>query len=355
MAPLPSSTQPVNSQSAGSVVPSGTAYFPVKDAVETQQYCFLLLPEFTLLAFTSAVEPLRIANQLSQKALYQWQVFSEDGKPVCSSSGIEVNVTGELTGAQKGQTLVICSGIKGYDAASAKTLSAMREHNRFGGNLGGICTGAITLARAGLLGCKKFTLHWENQPAFVEAYPDLEVSSRIFEIDGNIFTCGGGAAAIDLMLRIIARDYGEDFSAMVADMCLHGVRRFDRTEQRSSLASAINTRNPRIIQIVKRMHENIEYPLNLDELASSVGYSRRQIERQFKKSLGLTPWIYYRNIRVDHGRGILAESDMSISEVALACGFTSAAHFTRSYKARFGETPSKLHDQESTKSNNRNT
>ncbi|MCP5087114.1 MAG: GlxA family transcriptional regulator [Rhodobacteraceae bacterium] len=345
MTEKPSIQRTLDKQNGGSVVPSGAAYFPIVEAVSTRRYCFLLLPEFTLLAFTSAVEPLRIANQLSQKALYQWQVFSEDGNPVCSSSGIEVNVTGTLTGVTKDQTLVICSGIKGYDAASAKTLSAMREHNRFGGSLGGICTGAITLARAGLLENKKFTLHWENQPAFVEAYPNLEFSKRIFEIDGNIFTCGGGAAAIDLMLRIIARDYGDDFSAMVADMCLHGVRRFERTEQRSSLASAINTRNPKIIQIVKLMLENIENPLDLDDLAGSVGYSRRQIERQFKKALGQTPWIYYRNIRVDHGRGILAETDMSISEVAVACGFTSAAHFTRSYKARFGETPSQLHEQ----------
>ncbi len=332
-------------QNDDSVVPSGAAFFPVKGPVKTQLYCFLLLPDFTLLAFTSAVEPLRIANQLSQKPLYQWQVHSEDGSPVSSSSGIEINITGSLSQPPKNQTLVVCSGIKGYGVAAAKTLSILREHNRFGGKLGGICTGAITLARAGLLDRKRFTLHWENQPAFVESFPGLDVSTRIFEIDGDTFTCGGGAAATDLMLRIIALDHGEDFSALVADMCLHGVRRFGQTEQRSAIATAINTRNPRIIQIVKQMYENIEIPLDLGDMSTSVNYSRRQVERQFKKSLGITPWEFYRNIRLDHGWKILAETDMAISEVAIACGFTSATHFTRSFKARFGETPSRLHNK----------
>jgi AraC family transcriptional regulator, carnitine catabolism transcriptional activator len=321
-------------------VPTGAFYFPVETGEQTRTFAFLLLPEFTLLAFSSAVEPLRIANQLAQKPLYRWVILSEDGFPVRSSSGVEVGVDVPLAELDSDLHLLVCSGNDGRSAASDKTLSALRIHTRMGGKAGGICTGAVTLARAGLLRDRRFTLHWENQPAFEEFFPRLSPSRRRFEVDGSLYTCGGGAAATDMMLWAIAQDLGDDFAIAVSDMCLRGIGLETRPEQRSSIATAIATRDPRIVQIVREMHEILDDPLTFEQLAQNSGCSRRQMERSFQKVLSLTPSEFYRNIRLDRAHSIFGQTDLAVSEVAVACGFNTLGVFSKHYRARFGVSPS---------------
>jgi transcriptional regulator GlxA family with amidase domain len=322
-----------------SIVPRGAFFFPVESFQETRRFAFLLVPEFTLLAFSSTVDPLRIANQLAQKPLYLWEILSEDGLPVRSSSGIDVGVDGRLSDLARTTQLFVCSGNCAGDAASENVLGKLRRHQRMGGKVGGICTGAFTLAQAGLIGDRAFTLHWENQPGFTEIFPDLSPSDRRFETEGGLLTCGGGAAATEMMLWVIARDFGQDFAIAVSDMCLRASAIEPRPQQRSSLARAISTRNPRLLQVVRDMHENIEDPLSLDQLAQNTGYSRRQIERQFRKLLGETPSIVYRNIRLDRARQLFSETEMTVTEVAIACGFSTGSGFGKHYKSRFGASP----------------
>lgn len=226
------------------------------------------------------------------------------------------------------------------DAASAHVLSRLRHHVRFGGTVGGICTGATTLARAGLLKDRTFTLHWENQPAFIETFPDLSPTSRRFEIDGGLWTCGGGVASTEMMLSVIGQDYGQDFAVAVSDMCLNKGDIAPSVAQRSSLARALSTRNPNLIKVVQEMHDNIEEPLSLDELIASTNVSRRQVERHFPQLLNDSPINWYRNIRLDRGRKLIVETDMSTAQIAIACGFNSVNAFSRHYKKRFGTSPS---------------
>lgn len=321
------------------LVPSGAFSYPVKDPQETRWFGFLLLPQFTLLAFSAALDPLRIANQLSQKPLYGWLAISDDGRAVSSSSGIDIDVHGSLDDLNPDTYLFVCSGNNSIQAASDDVLGGIRRHARFGGKLGGICTGAATLARAGFLRDKTFTLHWENQPGFVEAFSDLEPTPQRFERDGSLLTCGGGVAATEMMISIIAEDYGEDFAIAVSDMCLNGPDVATRSEQRSSIAKAISSRNPRILAVLRAMYDNIEDPLTLDELATSAGISRRQIERQFRQLLNEAPAQTYRNIRLERARTLLTETNLSVMEVTMASGFNSNNVFSRHYKERYGETP----------------
>ena len=333
------STDPEQNASKN-IIPTGAFHFPVTTFKQTRNLGFLLLPEFTLLAFSAAVDPLRIANQIAQKPLYRWTIFSEDGGPVASSSGVDVSAHCSINDLPKNLQLLTCAGNNGMDAASAHVLSRLRHHVRFGGTVGGICTGATTLARAGLLKDRTFTLHWENQPAFIETFPDLSPTSRRFEIDGGLWTCGGGVATTEMMLSVIGQDYGQDFAVAVSDMCLNKGDIAPSVAQRSSLARALSTRNPNLIKVVQEMHDNIEEPLSLDELIARTNVSRRQVERHFRQLLNDSPMNWYRNIRLDRGRTLIVETDMSLAQIAIACGFNSVNVFSRHYKKRFGTSPS---------------
>jgi len=322
------------------LVPTGAFSYPVKNASETRWFGFLLLPEFTLLAFSAALDPLRIANQLAQKPLYGWLVFSQDGQAVSSSSGIDIGVHASLNDLKPDTYLFACSGNNGTNVASKEVLDQIRRHARFGGKVGGVCTGAATLARAGLLERKNFTLHWENQPAFSEVFPELAPTPQRFERDGDLLTCGGGAAATEMMVSIIAQDYGEDFAIAVSDMCLNGPEFNIRNAQRSSIAVAINSRNPSVLKVLRAMYDNIETPLSLDQLAQQAQISRRQIERLFKQFLAEAPAQTYRNIRLERARALMMETNLSVIEVATATGFNSKDVFARSYKERYRQSPS---------------
>ncbi|PQV57904.1 transcriptional regulator GlxA family with amidase domain [Defluviimonas denitrificans] len=325
------------------LVPVGAVHFPVCELKQTRSFAFLLLRDFTLLAFSSAIEPFRIANQLSQKPLYRWTVVSEDGRPARSSSGVEVAAVRDLRSVERDTTLLVCAGNLMTGHPAKPTLAFLHHHYRTGGSVGGICAGAVALARAGLLGRHAFTLHWECHPGFFELFPRLEPTKRRFEIDGRVMTCGGGAAAADMAISIIRQDYGDDFAAIVADMCLLRDDAGANLSQRSSIGTALHTRNPALIEIVKIMIDNIEYPLTMAELAQRVGYTARHIERQFQRCIGQTPMGYYLGLRLDHARSLIAETDMTLFEVAAATGFNTKSHFSKVFLRRFGSPPSKVH------------
>ena len=227
-------------------------------------------------------------------------------------------------------------------AAAPAIVNAVTRHHRFGGTVGGICTGAVALAKAGLVDGKRFTLHWENQPGFVETFPNLAPTSNRFETDGRLLTCGGGAASTDMMLSIISADHGADFAAIVSDMCLRTVLPGVEPEQRSSIAALMSSRNPVLIATVNLMNRTIDNPLPLEELAAAAGYSRRQMERLFRSATGSTPGNFYRGLRLDHGRNLLATTDLTLLEIATACGFETVSHFSKSFRARFGTAPTRL-------------
>lgn len=324
------------------LVPIGAAYCPVSDPGPTRRYAFILVPGFTLLAFASAVEPLRIANQLSQQPLYRWQVLSETGDPVASSSGIPVGASGRLDDLEKDARLFVCAGNPAMAAAAPAVVGAVQRHHRFGGHVGGICTGAVALAKAGLVAGRRFTLHWENQPGFVETFPDHVPTINRFEVDGRLMTCGGGAASTDMMLSIIAADHGQDFAAMVSEMCLRTVMLGVEPEQRSSVAALMASRNPVLAATITLMNRHIEDPLTMDSIAAATGCSRRQMERLFRDATGQSPGAFYRNLRLDRGRNLLSTTNMTLQEIATACGFESVSHFSRRFRERFGAPPSKL-------------
>lgn len=321
-------------------VSKGAAHFDLGADGPPRDFYFMMLPKMTMLAFSAAVEPLRIANQLTGKCLYRWFLLSEDGKPVRCSNGVSIVVDGELMETRRGDTVFVCSGVDGYLAASQKTISWIRDQARHGRTVGGVCTGAFTLARAGLLEGKRFTLHWENQPAFEEIFPNLPITSQLFCRDGGIITCGGGEAGVDLLVSLIEEHHGAGLATRVAEMCLHGQPRGESNNQRMSIAAEIGLRHPVLVSILNDMRTRFSGELDMETLAATHGLSRRQMERLFQHRLGTSPAKKLRDIRVEHAHSLMAETNMSLMEITVACGFQSPVAFRKAYRQRFGAVPS---------------
>ena len=162
-------------------IPKGAASLQITADGPAREFYFLLLPKLTMLAFSSAIEPLRIANQLAQKQLYTWYAITPDGQGATCSNGVTIQSDGAMGQISKEASVFVCSGIDPIRAASKEVLGWIRQKDRQGTQLGGICTGAFALAQAGVIRDRRFTLHWENQPAFVETFPDLVPTENLYD------------------------------------------------------------------------------------------------------------------------------------------------------------------------------
>lgn len=326
---------------ARAVIPRGVAHFRLPGPIKIREFAFLALPRFTLLAFSSTIEPLRIANQLTQLPLYRWSLVSLNGAPVESSAGVRIEVDQGLVALNRETTVVVCSGTDAAQAADRQVLAWLRTHARQGGAVGAICTGAYTLARAGLLGEDAPTVHWEDSPAFRELF-DVEPLQQLYVISKKHFSCAGGEAGVDMMLALIARDHGQQLSDAVAEMCLHMRRREADVVQKAIYPKAMQMRHPGVARVIGAMTKNISTPLSQDELADIFGRTPRHLERIFKTVMQETPKGYYLGLRLQEARSLLSETTMSILEVAVATGFNSRSSFSKAYKSRFSVSPSSL-------------
>ena len=300
---------------------------------------FLLVPRFSLMAFTAAVEPLRSANRMSGRELYRWRLFSADGEAVSASAGISFVPDAAIAEVGRCPTVFVCAGIDPHLFRDKTALSWLRQLARHGSRIGALCTGSHVLARAGLLNDYRCTIHWENLAGFAEEFPDLEVTTRLFEIDRDRLTCCGGTAALDLMLHLIAERHGHDLSTTVAEQFIHAGAHDPGDPQRLTLRRRLRVSHPKLIAVIQQMEANLEDSLTRQELAASVGLSTRQVERLFRKYLGCAPARYYLDLRLKRARLLLSQTSMSILDVSVACGFVSASHFSKCYREHFGMTP----------------
>lgn len=300
---------------------------------------FVLVPDFSMMPYTAAIEALRAANRQSGEALYQWQTVTLDGNPVAASNGTRIAPDCSLTDAATPQAIVVCSGLRPERFASAALAAALRRAARRGTMLGAVCTGSVLLARAGLLDGYACTIHWENVASFAENFPALNVTGRLYEIDRDRFTCSGGTAPLDLMLHFIARDYGQPLARDVAELMLHHGQRVSEQPQRLSLRDRTGLAHAKLLDALARMEAAIETPLPIATLAREAGLSARQFERLFRDHLGTTPQRHYLHLRLLRAQQLLQHTSAPIMAVALATGFSGAAHFAKCFRQAFGRTP----------------
>ncbi len=309
------------------------------DGPAIRHFVFLLLDQFTLLSFAGAIEPLRIANRMTGKALYTWALAGEGGVSATCSNGASFKLDMGLDEISRDDILLVCGGVDVQDASTRPVLNWLRRESRRGATIGGLCTGSYTLAKAGLLDGKKATIHWENQDSFLEEFEDVTLTKSVFVVDGNRLSTAGGTSSIDLMLKLIADDHDEDLANTVADQLIYSSIRTDQDTQRLSIPTRIGVRHPKLSGVVQMMEQNIEEPISPATLAKDVGMSTRQLERLFRRYLNRSPKRYYMELRLQKARNLLMQTDMSVINVALACGFASPSHFSKCYRSHYNTTP----------------
>jgi len=311
-----------------------------RPAANPVRIAFLLVPQLSMMAFSAAIEPLRSANRLSERELFQWRLVSADGKPVMASNAIPIAVHESLDQLSKADMLVVCAGLSPLQFTRGhKIRHHLRRLARHGCRVGAISSGSFILAEAGLLTDRRCTVHWEDAHLFRTRYPTLTVTRDLFVVDRDVFTCSGGTAALDLMLHFISELSGPQLALAVAEQFIHPEIRKQEDQQRLELHARYGIDSPKLVEIVGMMEGAIEEPLDLTEIASRVGVSARQVERLFRHQLSTSPGAFYLRLRLERARTLLRHTLSPVRTVALDCGFGSTSHFYHAYKRVFGRAP----------------
>jgi transcriptional regulator GlxA family with amidase domain len=314
----------------------------VVSADSPEIFVFLLVPGLAMMSLTSAIEPLRSLNRLRRREVYQWRLASLDGAPVEASNGIALPTVphdAALAGAHK---LFVCGSVHIPEADEKRYLMILRQAARRGISVGSLSTGSYLLARAGLLTGYRCTIHWENLSAFRETFPELDCTTKIYEIDRDRLTCSGGTAAMDMTLHLIADRHGADLARGVANQFHHERIRDEREDQRGGRLESLNRMPDKVQQAISIMQKHIEDPLPLTDIARRVTLSPRQLERLMLDHTGQSPLRLYMQLRVERARELLVTSNRPVIDVAVRAGFSSTSHFSSWYKRIYGVRPSDM-------------
>ncbi|WP_236201916.1 GlxA family transcriptional regulator [Pseudomonas pseudonitroreducens] len=297
---------------------------------------FVLLEHFSLPAFTQALDTLVTANLICEEA-FTTRTFSLDGESVTSDLGLLICPAAALQGKDLDMDLlVVCGGLRTplRDMPALSRLLQLADER--GIALAGLWNGAWFLGKAGLLDGYQCAVHPENRAALAEVAPHCVVTAESYILERNRLTAGSPTGAFNLVLEWIHSLHGRELVEGIVDILAFEESRYRRT--RPALHEKMT--EP-LREVLNLMSANIEEPLSTDQLSAYVGRSKRQLERLFQEQLGTSPVRYYLELRITESRRLLQHSDLSLVEVALACGFVSPSHFSKCYTSFFGHSPSK--------------
>ncbi len=298
----------------------------------------LLIPQFTMIALFSILEPLRIANRYVSRP-YRWKLLSIDGLPVSDRNGVKVAVDGALGDVGDVGTLMVIGDAPASRRLERAVLPRLRQLARSGAMIGAIDTAPLLLARAGLLDGRTATAHWEVLEAFREQFPLVNVVARLYEIDRKCFTCAGGSAALDLSLKEIETTFGHQLALRVSEHCMHGRVRSALEPQREFPGARGGGTGTRLSRAIHIMEQGSPRRARIGSVAKAIGVSRRQLHRIFTDQLATSPNRFRLKLRLERARQMLINGEVSVTQAAIASGFKSRSYFSRCYHREFGRAP----------------
>ena len=305
-----------------------------------ERLSFLIVPRFNMATLITLIEPLRVANYLSAHPLYHWDILSMDGSDILASNGLSVAASPPPDRNRRGEVVFVLASWGGETYANRDTLSWLRRQSREGARICPVELGCYLVAKAGLLSGKPVATHWSWAPGFQEQFASVPVVEQLFTVGDTMMSCAGGLAGVDLMLHLIAARYGIQMAGEVADQMLHNPVRPATAPQRRTLAQGTDTLPPVVRQAITLIEQNIPEPLTVPQIAAALGASQRQLERQFRHTIGCTIVQYGALCRLQHARVLLISTKLSVRDIAAASGFNTLSHFAHAFGKTFGRRPS---------------
>lgn len=317
---------------------------PVRVYEEHLSLAILALPGFSHLALGGYIEPLRVANMLVGRQVFHWRVVSLDSKSVLSSSGVQIvtgiDIADFIADGQRLDHVVIVGGEPLEPKKLTQVSSFLRNIVRRNVKITAIGTATWLLAQAGLLKDTRCTIHWSRLAAFSETFKESHTCNALFVLDGQFSTCAGEFAAFDLALDLVARHTNTNICREVGRYANAATRRSGCERQTSPAGLAFAGASRKLAAALQLMEDNIEHPLNLTKLAELCNISKRQLERLFQEQVRTSPSRHYKRVRLEHARRLIEGTNLSLTEVAIACGFQSASHFSKCFRALHDAAPS---------------
>ena len=321
-------------------LPSERKNSPAATAAPVFNVAFFLVPGFSMMALSSAVEPLRSVNRMVGECRYDWHIVAKEKGPVSAGNKLEITAAHGLADSPCCDLTIVVASLDAEGYHEPKVFEWLRKRHEERGMLGAVSNGTLILARAGLLAGRRATIHWEMQRWLAEEFPAIKVRADLYCIDRDVMTAAGGIAAMDMMLAMIAERDGREIAADVSEQFLHGPVRASTERQRRDVRWRYDVTDRRLVTIIRLMEENLSDPIKISQVSDVAGVSERQMERLFESALGTSPSEFYLRIRLRVARARLLHSTESLEKISDFCGFSSPGHFSNAFKICYGEPPS---------------
>lgn len=301
---------------------------------------FLLVPTFAILPYAATVEPLRAANLLMRRTLFDWRHLTVDGAPIESSNGLRIEPDAGLGDALDYDVVFVFAGTGVERVEDERIIDWLRRLAARKVKLGGISGGTFLLARAGVLNGYRCTIHWDHAAALAEVFPDLDQRGTMFEVDRDRLTCSGGIAPLDLMHFLLTEWADPALAHSVSEWFLHRDARPLGTLQREGSALLERATDHRLRTAIDLMYQTLEEPVLRDAVARHAGLSARQLDRLCLRDLGVSLAQIHRLLRLKRADNLLQQTNLPVTQVAVASGFGNPSHFSRAFRREFGVSPS---------------
>jgi transcriptional regulator GlxA family with amidase domain len=302
----------------------------------------VVLPESSIMSLASVLDPMRAANRVAGKTLFGWKILSPDGEPVLLTCGIVIAVDGAFSAREQGDCLLIIGGFNLDRHAQKPFIASLQAGARHFSVVAGIESGCWLLARCGLVNGRTATAHWEELEDFALAFPDVSVRADRFVTDGKFWTSGGASPTFDMMLHLIRQRFGSSVALDVASIFVYDETHAATDAQPLVSLGRMEALDPDLARAIRLMERTLDRPLSMSALALRAGQSQRKLEMRFARALGISPGSYYLRLRLQTAQRLISDTQLSIREVAVRCGFDSLSSFSRAFKRQYGDSPMKL-------------
>jgi len=312
---------------------------------ERLRVTLLVLPDSSMMSLASALDTMRAANRISGRELFEWEIATLNGKSARLTCDLIIEPDIGFDDRTGGDILIVIANFNQQYHAGPAHLKLIKRVARNFTAVGGIEAGSWILARSGLLTGRAATTHWEDLEEFATHFPEVDLKSDRFVIDGKLFTTGGASPTFDFMLYLIRKRYGYPLAIEVSSVFIYdGVHSATDTQPLVSLGMLENN-DPRVVAAIQVMEQQIDEPVAIKAIAAQVSTSVRMLEYLFRQTLDMSPAAYYRRLRLQTARRMLVDTRLKLQEIAVRTGFNSQSSFSRRFKIYYRQSPGECRKQ----------